>query len=425
MAKIKFKIRDTKGSKEQLIYVIYYLNQEKLRYSTGIKLNPEFWNNTKGRVRDRQEVPNKNKINKFLSDLENTINERLTEITLSKKQLSKELFFSIAKETLSPKTQEDSEKKRSLFSFIDQFIERAQKQVNPTTGKIVSYYTVRKYFQCKNELLNYEGKYKTKLDFDSIDLEFYENFVDMLREKNQSNNNIGKHIKTLKTFLNDATERGINKNMKFKSKRFKAFSETADAIYLTENELNTLYKLDLNKNPKFEKVRDLFIIGAWTGLRFSDFSTIKPEFINEGFLHIEQHKTLGKVTIPLHRVVTEILGKYKGQLPKAISNQKFNEYLKEIGKLAELDAPVYKSITKGGKRISAKYKKWELMTTHTGRRSFASNLYKSGFPAKSIMQITGHKTEAAFMKYLKLTPDEHAKLLQTHWQKSGAFLKIS
>jgi integrase len=189
--------------------------------------------------------------------------------------------------------------------------------------------------------------------------------------------------------------------------------------------LQKIYSLDLSQKPQLEKVRDLFIIAAWTGLRFGDFTSIKPEFIKGDFLHIEQHKTLGKVTIPVHPIVLEILNKYKGILPPEISNQKFNEDLKKIGQLAELTEPVYKTITKGGVRISTKYKKWELITSHSGRRSFASNLYKSGFPAKSIMKITGHKTEEAFYKYIKLTPDEHAKLLQQHWLQQGAFMKVA
>jgi len=79
-----------------------------------------------------------------------------------------------------------------------------------------------------------------------------------------------------------------------------------------------------------------------------------------------------------------------------------------------------KSITKGGKRITEAHPKWELVTSHTARRSFATNLYKSGFPSISIMGITGHRTEKAFLKYIKVTPEEHAMLLQKHWSKVWA-----
>ena len=425
MANIKFKLRANDPSKEQPIYLVYYLGKDIFRYSTKLKVYPKNWNKRTERLRDKIDVESKNEINNFLDQLQSEANKRIRDYKIKNREIDKEVLKSIIEEITNPTPEPTNSKENTLFGFIEDFLIRAKTRVNPKTGRLIAYYTVRKYHQCFNELKKYEQEYNTTLSFESIDLEFYENFIEMLRKRNQSNNNIGKHIKTIKVFLNDATVKGINTNQKFKSDRFKAFSETADAIYLNIDELQKIYSLDLSKNTKLEKVRDLFIVGSWTGLRFGDFTSIKPEFIIGNFLHIEQHKTLGKVTIPLHPIVLEILNKYKGNLPKAISNQKFNEYLKEIGKLAELTEPVYKTITRGGKRISTKYKKWELITSHTGRRSFASNLYKSGFPAKSIMQITGHKTEIAFQKYVKLTPDEHAKLLQQHWQQQGAFLKVA
>ncbi len=425
MANLKFKLRSGDPKKRQLIYVVYHMGKDAFKYSTKIKVLPAHWNKSKERLRDKLNVEGKNEINSFLDTLIEKANKKIIDYQTSNKEINKKNLKNIFDEILSPEPEREEQNPLTFWDFINSYLEKVQDKVNPKTGKTVCYQTTRKYYQCANELKNYEKIHHTILNFDSIDLEFYENFVDMLRKKNQSNNNIGKHIKTLKSLLNEATEKGINTNLKYKSHRFKAFTETADAIYLNEAELQKLYKLDLSNYSKLEKVRDLFLIGCYSGLRFGDFNTIKPELIKDGFLHIEQHKTQGKIIIPLHRIVIEILEKYEGILPKPISNQKFNDYLKELGKLAEINEPVYKSITKGGQRISTKYKKWELITSHSARRSFASNLYKSGFPAKSIMQITGHKTESSFMKYLKLSPDEHAKLLQLHWQKNGAFLKAA
>ena len=105
-------------------------------------------------------------------------------------------------------------------------------------------------------------------------------------------------------------------------------------------------------------------------------------------------------------------------MPPAISNQKTNEYLKEIGEqIKSLKVVVSKTLTKGGLKVTTNYKKWELLTTHSGRRSFATNEYLNGTPSITIMAITGHKTEKAFLRYIKLTPNEHAKLLKLHWEK--------
>ena len=141
-------------------------------------------------------------------------------------------------------------------------------------------------------------------------------------------------------------------------------------------------------------------------------------------IHLEQSKTGSRVIIPLHPVVNNILEKYNNELPRVITNQKFNKYLKEVTKEAKLEDLVHKAITKGGVRKSTRHKKRELVTTHTARRSFATNLYKSGFPSRSIMQITGHKTEAAFLKYIKVTPEEHAKMLELHWKQQGSKLRV-
>jgi integrase len=227
--------------------------------------------------------------------------------------------------------------------------------------------------------------------------------------------------------LNAATDAGVNKTFGFKSSRFKVVSEESDSIYLTEKELNDIYSFDFSENKRLEKVRDLFIVGSWTGLRFSDFTKLSEDHIKEDFLEIETQKTGEKVVIPIHSIVKDIFKKYKNEiglcLPQPISNAKMNEYLKEIGKEItaknkdiSLNQDVITTITRGGKKVSTRDKKYDLITTHTARRSFASNLFLDGVPALTIMKITGHKTERAFLKYIKITLNENAKILQMHWK---------
>ena len=166
----------------------------------------------------------------------------------------------------------------------------------------------------------------------------------------------------------------------------------------------------MTKSPKLDKVRDLFLIGCNTGLRFSDYTTIKKEDIQDNRLRIVAQKTSRKVIIPLMPQVKEILQKYDFQLPAAISNQKFNEYLKEVAKLAGLTDPCVTHITRGGKNVVKKenQKKYDLVTSHVARRSFATNYYKMKIDKLEIMAITGHKTESEFLKYIKVTQEEKA-----------------
>lgn len=266
-------------------------------------------------------------------------------------------------------------------------------------------------------ILKHSLKKKRTIDFKDIDMDFYHEFVEFLQkqEKKLAVNTIGKKIQTLKIFLNAASEEKKNYYTAYKSKKFVALSEESDSISLNEQELDTLYKHDYSKDPHHERVRDLFLVGCWTGCRFSDISQITAESISEGFIHLKQFKTGKRVVIPLHPVVTAIINKYKGNLPELISNQKFNLALKDIGKDVKFNQTVYKTITKGGMKTQTIKSKWALLTTHTARRSFATNLYKSGFPSISIMAITGHTTEKSFLKYIKVTPDEHARKLQEHW----------
>lgn len=306
----------------------------------------------------------------------------------------------------------------ALFTFITDFIKRAPNRINSDTGKNVEYRTIQRYKTALNGLRAFAATYRRKVDFDTIDLVFYEDFTGWLTfMRGYTVNNIGKYIQMLKTFLNEASSKGINVKQDYRSRGFKVVNENADAVYLSEEELLRLRTLDLSERERLERVRDLFLVGCYTGLRFSDLTNLRPEYIKDGLIRIEQQKTSDKVVIPCHEVVIIMLNKYSGALPRGISNQKMNDYLKEVCQLADLTSLESKSQTKGGKRITKTYQKWELVSTHTARRSFATNMYLLGIPAYTIMQITGHRTEKAFMRYIKLDREQHAKVMALHWQK--------
>jgi integrase len=131
-------------------------------------------------------------------------------------------------------------------------------------------------------------------------------------------------------------------------------------------------------------------------------------------IKIQTQKTGVIVVIPLHRYVKEIIDKYEGVPPQNISNQKMNGYLKELGQEAKIKDGTLISLTKGGNRQSIVHEKWKLITTHTARRSFASNAYLAGVPAISLMKITGHHTEKSFLKYIKISQEDNANKLINH-----------
>ena len=208
----------------------------------------------------------------------------------------------------------------------------------------------------------------------------------------------------------------------YKNKNFKTVREEVNNIYLSEEELQRMIDLDLSYNRSLERVRDLFIVGCYTGLRFSDFSELKKENIVGKTFKVKTIKTNEWVTIPLIDIVQNIMNKYKengNSLPKSCVNQTMNKHLKEIGRRAKINDSFLKVRTKGRERVEQTFCKYELITTHTARRSFATNMFKRGVPSRVIMKITGHRTERAFSTYIKVSQDENAEMMLRYLSQSA------
>jgi integrase len=421
MAAPKFQLRKPTSETETLIFLVYRFQNQKLVYSTGESILPTHWDN------ETQRAQNNIRGNKTLADSLKSINFQLEryvskiEEILSSWKIQKiqptvegirvELDKDFKKETATRKT--------DLIGFIDNYINTV-KFTRTTPPKPINKRTLQKYRTTLKVLQDFsDTKRKGKLDFNDIDMGFYYDFVEFLqKDYHHTTNTIGKHIQTLKVFLRESTEAGVNTFLGFENRKFAAISEGVEHIYLTESELTKLWELDLTRNKRLEAVRNLFLIGCYTALRFSDFTTIKPENIIESetgkALKIKTFKTNQLVYVPLHWRVESIMNKYDNQLPRAISNQKMNDYLKELGLMARIDTPFEINKTKGGLRFSETRPKHELITTHTARRSAATNMFKAGIPSISIMKLTGHTTEAVFLKYINVSEEENAMMLMGH-----------
>ena len=404
MAVAKFFLKEPKSKDETLIYLFFSYNNKRLKYSTGEKINPTFWNKEKRLARETTKFPEYPEFNarlkKIKSDVLDIHRELLNDETVPTNELLKKELDKRAK-------LKGLEKKDDIFSFIDRYIEESKIIKAPGT--------IRVYNRAKAHLENYCKEYNKQLDFDNINLEFYNSFISYLTKENYSQNTIGKQIKVLKTFLNEATDRGINTTLDFKKRKFKRPTEDNDKIYLNTEELERLYNLKIEKDKQLDEIRDLFIIGCYTGLRFSDFTQLKPENIVDGNkIRIRTNKTNELVIIPLHKYVREILKKYKNEIPQALSNSKMNLSLKHLGRIAKITENVESSITKGGKLVKTTDFKYNLITTHTARRSFATNLYLADIPGITIMKITGHQTEKSFLRYIRISQEENANKLLNH-----------
>ena len=420
MANVKFIIRDMDADSEQTIYITSRFGRtEKLMYATPLKIEPLLCDGKKERVKNSKYCTNKDEVNAAITTIDSKVNSFIAESIAKGESITKESLRSFLDTCFGKKVAAAHD----FHSFFAEFIRLCDTRVSPRRGgQTIDYKTKREYARTYYYIQEYEKKRKIRLEFRSITQTFFNDFVAFLQELGLSTNTIWHKTVSLKAVMKAANEQELTDNTKYQL--FKNVSEESQAIALSENELDILARFDFSSSARLERTRDLFLVGCWTGLRFSDFTRIREENIKDDMITIQQQKTNEFVTIPLHPVFLRIWEKYNGNLPGNISNQKFNDNLKDVCREAGLTEHVIKSITKGGKKQTTIYEKWQLVSSHTARRSFATNLYKSGFPSISIMQITGHKTESSFLKYIKVTKEEHAKMLMMHWQKNGNLLKV-
>lgn len=440
MAEYNFYLKEPKTTGETPIYLfIRYTIGSKLqtvKISIGEKIEPKYWNlDTKT---PRKTLDGYLELKTRLDDYKTRANEyfrRLQNDNEGKPPRVEELKEILLKEFRNI-TPTPSKNQLNFFNFVDAFIVERKDGINPSTGKKFSDSLTKHYSVTLNKIKEFiKIKKIKKFDFDSVTIDFYFDFMEFLKLQNYSANYIGCQIKVLKTFMSFARERGLHNNTDYTKKRFQKPSEVTDQIYLSVEELEQLETLDLSKSRKLENVRDLLILGAWTGLRFSDFSDISANDIklnspDGDILEIRTQKTGRTVVIPIFPQVRRIIERYKDKtansLPRPISNQRFNEYIKEVGELAEIDEPVSLSMTKGGVRIAKTTPKYEAITSHVCRRSFATNAYKMGVPSITIREITGHDSESAFLRYIRATPKEHAnKLRDIMMGQMTAHMKIA
>lgn len=414
MSNVRFTLRSPKQESETPIHLVYRLKGSKLVYPLKVKVIPNHWDKVRQRVRNVAAAKNKQSINSLLNDLDNEVTKFIDDCIIKSMRLSKDSIKQFLDDYFNP----ISEEEKSFFGFIDSLIEKESTRVNPTTGKLITSGTIRSLKGTKEALKKFElANYN--LSFETITQEFYNDFVNWCNSKNYTLNNTGKHIKNLKKFMGEAVELDLTNNMAFRSKYFIVLKEDVDNIYLNMEELTKMFKLDLSESPKQDRARDLFLIGAFTGLRVSDFKQLTSDNIIKRvganvMFQVETQKTGQKVIIPLHPIVSSILEKYDGKPPKSMPEQHINDEIKKIGKLAEIKDKIRVAKTKGGMKVSKMVPKHDLIVTHTARRSFCTNAYLAGVDKLDIMAISTHKTESSFMKYIKVTKQQHADRLAAH-----------
>lgn len=258
------------------------------------------------------------------------------------------------------------------------------------------------------KLEGFNEGYHYNLTFMSFDDIISEEFIHFLRKKDLKINTVRSIISKLVAVLNHAARAGHE--IKNELNRYLPGLEEQTSIYLTLDEISQIYNLKLNKEA--EIVRDTFLIGCFTGLRFSDLTCLSRKNFVDGIIHTKTKKTGVPVKIPVHWMVRELCKKYDYNFPEQKSIQNYNTLIKRICKKAGITKSVLDEYTRGYKKISKPTPKYMLVSSHTARRSFATNLYlEKKFSILSIMLMTGHKTEESFFRYIRVGKEENAKEL--------------
>jgi integrase len=432
MAGITFVLREPNAKTPQkIICIVRVGSSDRSKLSTKFSVNnPKNWNAEKCRVKDVIAEKDKTTINKALQSIEEEFNRIMLRMTADKKAVNSAFLKSQLEEFLKPQQPETvpvhkETPTQELLRLIEQYVTDSENGTRKNhDGEKLAFRSIQRYRTVQTRLVEFSKIYDRELSLITIDEIFHNDYVQWLEvAKNLAKNTIWKDVTTIKSIMNYFLEEGLIKALPYRTKKFKAVEEESDNVYLTMAELENIENLDLSNNQRLERVRDFFIVGCYTGFRYSDLSKVnKYSFLKEEdsteFIQLVQQKTGEPITVPVLHVVKEIFEKYDYQLP-SISNQKVNDYIKEVCQMAEINETVSKSITKGGKKITTNYEKWQLVTDHTARRSFATNAYKRGVSTLVIMAITGHKTEKSFMKYIKLDNMEKAKRFKSDWLKSS------
>jgi len=341
----------------------------------------------------------------------------LRKVTLSpSSMLTEEKIYDMVRRANEITITSEPEQKKSFSDYWASFIDRAKKGELRHTGNKYTEGTLKGYNKCLNSFLKYQVEKNHIFSFDEIDMDFYYDYMLYLEER-LIKNSIAEHWKKIKHLMRVSRIEGLHDNVQFEN--FSISEEEVDNIYLTEQELSTISQLDLS-GTRLDKYRDIFLIGCYVGLRVSDLLRIGKKHLYEAdgveMLKIKTKKCPTGVYIPfLWKDLKYRLEKYDYNLPR-ISEQHLRKEAKEIGKLAGIKTPVL--IESGRFKRSEPYEKWELISSHTCRRTACTNMFKRGIPPKQIMMISGHKKESTFFKYIKITEEENAIILTKQFGQS-------
>ncbi|TWF38822.1 site-specific recombinase XerD [Chitinophaga polysaccharea] len=382
------------------IYFSHYCDDARARVSTGIK-----------GVKDKESINMS-----VLKKSEELTLARIKDAALKfeeSKRIAQEPVIktdmeAIVKKSLGKVIKNTGDIKSDFFQMLADM--RSGNMLKPKTKDRFSDASITGYDQMYRYLTDYCTEKGVVLTY-NINTSWILQFISWLTQKDFSKNTISTVVGNIKTFFKYMHKAGKHANRIFEDDQLILSREEADTIALTVQEIETLYRLDLP--PIEDAPRDVFIFACWVGLRKKDLRAINKYKLRGKVFDVLTHKTGAKVIIPVHWMAKEIYEKYDGKMPVFDTNS-LNYHIKKICKKAGMTSPELVAMTTGGIKKAEYVERYKLASIHTARRSFATNAYKAGIKSIDIMKITGHKTESAFMKYIRIDKEENAQNLAEH-----------
>ena len=387
---------------------------KRIEFTTGYRIDAAKWDSDKQRVRNgctNKLKQSASEINASLLGYYTEVQEifkkfEVEEIMPTPEQI-KEAFNALHKPIEEVKQRKSTP--NAFYKAFDEFVRDCGRQNDWTDS------TYEKFAAVKNHLMNF----RTELTFDFFDEKGLNDYVTYLRDvKEMRNSTIGKQLSFLKWFLRWAFKKGLHQNNAYDSYKPKLKSTQKKIIFLTWEELNKLREFEIPAAKQaLDRVRDVFLFQCFTGLRYSDVFNLRRSDIKGDHIEVTTVKTSDSLIIELSNHSKAILDKYKDvafeddKVLPVITNQKMNDYLKELAELAGIDEPVRQTYYRGNERIDEVTPKYALLGTHAGRRTFICNALALGIPPQVVMKWTGHSDYKAMKPYIDIADDIKANAM--------------
>lgn len=417
MKNLKLNYRQNSGTIQLIVNYGYKVNEGKktsykpLVIGTGLSCKDGSFDKESGRF---------NKRNADYRNLNLTLQQHETKIIELFKRLEMEsdpavIRPEVIREMLKDKTENKSQtaiiKKQNtdIFTVLQDYVDAIEK-VGAIDKLTVGHY--KQNLAALREYNNNKPMYEADLT-----VTFHADYFHWLtKKKGLSNNTLWRYQKVLRSFYKHLISQGFKIGYDYKEQKLRVSYKQPDTIALSIAELKIIYN-HKSKREALNRVRDLFLFQCCAGVRYSDinkFVQMNNCVTSSGEKYkcfsIITEKTGAPVTIPVVKLAEEIYNYYDGTLPE-LSNQKYNEYLKDL--LNEIDyfsMNRTKIIFENKKRVTVNYRLAEMITTHTARRSFATLMFGLGCPVRTIMKITGHSKLETFFQYIRLNTDNNDEM---------------